>query len=369
MILSTDVWYGFQWFGIPITDWVIALMSILGTAFAVVGYFQLIKNDSRQQLQIDQQQFENSFLKLLDNHLYLLKSFEVNLPSNVQLDKIVEDIKSNAISYNNSLASNRIIKFSMFDYNPLTNPRFQIELVKRGIKDINHIGNFISTKKYLTKKDRTFYFTTLFNSLYESEKYLYGYQSYLKLKDFLNNDSEKINAKFNDYFNSLPDNLKIKHSDIEHFYPIIRVSLNDSYDQHVVSLLELQSKPPKAIFRNCNSFDLIIKKVSIFCKTETDNESDRILLHDEIVLNPNMNFELVLFDFINANYFENKLEILLTQVSELNSLLQEIKKKSMNNYLLELSIDDENKRSFKYQGELIFFIPDTINHWFETRMS
>lgn len=53
MILNVHVWYGFEWFGISVADWIVAIAALIGTFFAIKGYYRLISDDKNQQEQIN----------------------------------------------------------------------------------------------------------------------------------------------------------------------------------------------------------------------------------------------------------------------------------------------------------------------------
>ncbi len=71
---ANHIWYGFEWFGIPVTEWMILVMAIIGTFFAIKGYLRLIKDDKRQHERIIQQQYESIFYNLLKIHYELLNN-------------------------------------------------------------------------------------------------------------------------------------------------------------------------------------------------------------------------------------------------------------------------------------------------------
>jgi hypothetical protein len=380
MNTSSHTWYGFEWFGIPVTDWLIALTAIAGTYFAIKGYLRLIRIDTKQQQQIDKQQFENSFLKLIDNHSRLLKSFEMNVPPKAELDNYVSNLQMFTRNYNQAMKLKKIIGFQSFDYNPFQHNLFELELIKKTINDINHITRFIFTKEYFSEADREFYFTTLFNSLYDSEKYLYGYQSALQFKSFQNQHSESINSLFNSYFNALPTDFKLASTDIVNFYPTIGIHLKNGQDQMNMLFSKLHIDRPEIILTNSSPNDVYIGEIFIVQQSKMNDSNEfQIKEKQKATLKAEMNseFSIDLFDFISHFYFEGKLEALLTQSSDwhqIDETLKNIKRAtdnvSLDNFfIMKISITDIKGADFEYFGNLIFFSPnEVLNQYFNIKL-
>jgi hypothetical protein len=375
MSILSHIWNGFEWFGISVTDWSLAFAASIGTYFAAVGYMRLIKIDARQQQQIDKQQFENAFLKLVENHSFILKSFEVNVPTKVTLDSYVKNLKYYCEHYNLSMNSNEIIGVQLFNFHPKEVGTFQDEAVKKVVTDINHISNFVLTKQYLTEADRYFYFTTLFNSLYECEKYLYGYQSELQYQEFFEKNSEYINS-FNNYFNSISDNKKIKLADENKFYPTMEFFLSTGGMQNSYPFLELHNNHPQLVLINNNPLDIFIGEVYFVKQSEINIEDGFQIKNSEpFQFKINQEISIDLFEAINHFYFENNLTELLNQPNPdpINKALDKIRADNAsdrwaNLFVIKISITATNKKTFDYYAEFILDPPETHNHYFNIRL-
>jgi hypothetical protein len=323
------------------------------------------------------QQFENTFFKLLNNHSKLIQSFEIGVPSLAQLDGLASKLKLYTEYYVWALRSKKIIGFQLFNYNPTKDSIFKNEVVGKIIDDINHTGNFILSKEYFNKEDYLFYFTTLFNSLYDCEKYFYGFQADLKLKEFYNVNTEKINSTYNDFYNESRTFSKIKTIDSQKFYPTLEVYLENSNieNKNEIPLMSIYNVHPLLCLENHSDNDITIKEIIIHKRSELNVIYGTRLgnIKDIKLKSKELRLRIDLFDYINLNYFKGELgQLLLAGTNEslqtINKYLNDFEKLEdrIKNYLIvQIPIVDSNGNQYDYYGELFIVLPTSHNYPFK----
>src|SRR5437016_6059285 len=119
--MEANVWYGFEWFGIKVTDWALAAFTLAGVIYALKGYFRLIKDNENQRRQTNIQQFETTFFKLLDNHRLLVRNFDFNDSGIAKLITWSNNLKALNVAYKNAMNTHIIVGQPLFNFNPCFN--------------------------------------------------------------------------------------------------------------------------------------------------------------------------------------------------------------------------------------------------------
>jgi hypothetical protein len=309
------------------------------------------------------QRFENTFFKLMDNHAELIKSYAGMDGASASLFSSMRDLKTRARFYHYALERKKIVGFSIFNFNPENNAYMNDELIEKVINYINQIVSYVRERD-LSDSAKQFYFTILFNSLLNSEKYFYGYQSELIIDKYHNAYSAKINSQFNTYYSSLPPNEKLSNENKNNFYPTIEVTIQRQ-KTWVNRPTRLKLKPPILYLTNTSPQEINVVDVKIINQNSfhtDDGHSLEIKQTDE----PN-EIAIPLIDFIDAYFFNNKLHQLLrgddAHIS-LDSQLEFINKDS-NYYpfLFQFKIESKGQQ-FTYYGELLVTTPQDYQHDF-----
>jgi len=217
---------------------------------------------------------------------------------------------------------------------------------------------------------------SLFNSLYNCEKYLYGYHVDVDLVKYYNVNSANINSVYNEYYNNAPLEHKIKHSDINSFYPPIDVFLTP-YEEIHIDMMKLNYNHPILLIENINEVSITIKDIKINTFRDLDAVYGvRIDGFKETKLEQNQRVRIDFFDYINLNYFKGELTHLLTNptddsISKINKYLDafiKLEDRDKNILVLEISVSDDKENLFKYYGEVFFLLPMSHHHNFEFKL-
>jgi hypothetical protein len=124
------------------------------------------------------QQNESTFFKMLENHRNLVSSLgsgeKAGYPA---LDKLYSDLKRYIKAYKEALHSRIVSLRDMHNYHPQQLLKTERELYEQLSNDIIHIIKFINEKL----NGEVFYHESLYHTLTNSEKYLFGLVSHLEL--------------------------------------------------------------------------------------------------------------------------------------------------------------------------------------------